>query len=270
MDAKSSNASAPHLHGGSSVAAHHWKRTIALLPLGGVCLWQSGFNALGLFAASLIGGLAAETLAGTFLKKRIKLLDGSTVLNSFLFALLLPSQAPYGMAAGGAFFGFLIGREIFGGMAAGPFQPALAARVLFEACFPWVFSPDAVIFGNGGLAAAALLAGAVFLLFQKLITWDTPLIYWAALSVLFLSSGSGAAAFFSPFVLFSAFFLLTDPSSAPLSVLGRRIFAGTAAMAVFLFNPGGGASSPFVCGLLTAEILTPWLDRLIRPAARLA
>ncbi|HLD49686.1 MAG TPA: RnfABCDGE type electron transport complex subunit D [bacterium] len=257
----------PHLHSGSSVAAHHWGKITALLPLCGISLWQAGLNALGIFAASLIGGLAAEILTEIFLKKKIKLLDGSSVLNSLLFALMVPPHAPYGMAAAGAFFGLLIGREIFGGLAAGPFLPALVGRVFLESCFPRVFLPQAVIFGNGWLAVIAILAGTVFLFSRKLIFWEAPLLYLAVLSILFLPSEAGIrAVLFSPFVLFSAFFLLTDPASAPLSVLGRRIFAGIAGMAVFLFNPEG-ASAPFVYALLTAEILTPWLDRLIRPSA---
>ena len=233
-------------------------------------LWQSGLGALGLFAASLIGGLSAETLAAIFLKKKGRLLNGSAVLESLLFALLLPAQTPYGLAASGAFFGLWIGREIFGGLAAGPFQAALVGRVLLEACFPWVFSPEVVIFGNGGLAVLAVLAGAAFLLFQKLISWEAPLLYLTALSILFLPSEAGIrSVLFSPFVLFSAFFLLIDPAAAPLSVLGRRIFAGMAGIAVLLFNQQGGTSTPFVYALLMAEILTPWLDRLIRPARTL-
>lgn len=259
----------PHLHSGNSVAALHWQKVAALLPLCGISLWQSGLNALGIFAAAWMGGLAAETLTEIFLKKKIKLLDGSAVLNSLLFALMLPSQTPYGMAAAGSFFGLLIGREIFGGLAAAPFQAALVGRVFLEACSPWVFAPPAVIFGNSGLAGIAVLMGVAFLLFRKLISWEVPLIYLAALSFLFLPSEAGIRAIlFSPFILFSAFFLLTDPASAPLSALSRRLFAGMAGLAVFLFNRGE-ASTPFVYALLTVEILTPWLDKWIRPARAL-
>lgn len=252
----------PHLHSGTSVAAFHWKKVVALLPLCGVCVWHSGLKALGIFTASLAGGLAAEILAETFLKKKLKLSDGSAVLNCLLFALMIPPGAPFWMPAAGAFFGLLIGREIFGGLAAGLFLPALVGRIFLEACFPSSISSSAVLFGGGWPAGIAVLAGAVLLISWKLIFWEAPLFYLASIFIFFLVFRPGL---FSPALFFSAFFLLTDSASTPVSVWGRRIFAAAAGMGVFFFNQWG-APMPFVVALLTAEILTPWLDRLTRPA----
>ena len=257
--------SAPHLHGGPSIAAFHWKKAAALLPLLGVCLFRSGFNALGILTASLLGGLAAEAVSKNFLKKKLRLWDGSSVLNSLLFALILPSGVPYWRAAAGAFFGLFIGREIFGGLAAAPFQSALAGVAFLEICFPSDFLQPAVLFGNSGFAVMAVLAGAFFLFLKKLIVWEVPFFYLASALIFFLPFEPEVwPALFSPAILFSAFFLLTDSTAAPVSVFGRRVFAVFSGTALFFFDKMG-VHTPFVYALLTVNALSPWIDRAVRP-----
>lgn len=254
----------PHLHSGKTVSAFHWKTIVALLPLFGISLWRAGLPGLGICTASLLAGMAAEAALEILLKKKIRLSDGSCVLSSLLFAVMIPPAVPFWLAALGAFFGIMMGREIFGGLGVHPFHPALVGRVFLEVSFPLFFSQQAQLFESGPFELTAVVAGAVFLFSQKIISWDTPVFYLAGLCLLSLFLGrSPAALLFSPAILFSAFFILTDPVPAPVSRSGRRLFAAAAGGAVLIFEKTG-VSGPFAYALLMASLLSPWLDRFFR------
>ena len=74
-------------------------------------------------------------------------------------------------------------------------------------------------------------------------------------------------AFFSG-VIFSAFFLLADPVTMPLTRRGTRVFVlGAALLSVLL---GGEAFSIGMAAyaILLMDLLTPWLDVWLKPAPR--
>ena len=210
-------------------------------------------------------GLAAEAASEIFFKKRIRLYDGSTVFSSLLLALLMPLAIPFWMAGLGSFWAAVIGREVFGGLGQNPFLSALVGRAFLQISFPSSLIKQSMMLENGRWAFAAAAAGIVFLFWQKLIFTGPSFFYLAALFLFSLPLDRNLwPVLFGAGGLFSAFFLLTDPAQAPVSALGRRIFAVTAGMMVFVFAKAGLSSASFVFGILTVAVMSPWTDRLVR------
>ncbi len=128
----------------------------------------------------------------------------------------------------------------------------------------------------GGSMPAAIVVGGILLIAMRTIDWRMPLVYLATISAfaLVLSAGarmSGHAPWLegNPLVqlvgggaLLTAFFLVTDPVTAPFSRRGRLVFCVVAAtccvfIRYFTAYPDGAA-----LGILMANALVPVIDRI--------
>jgi electron transport complex protein RnfD len=169
----------PHLHAADSTARIMWWVNGSLAPAALWGIFVFGAPALVVVLASIAGAVAAEGLAGRWLRRPLSIADGSAVCTGLLLALTLPPLLPWWMATVGAAFAILIGKMIFGGLGYNLFNPALIGRAFMMATFPlpmtagWaapraglVASLDAVTTATPlaalkehGIAAAMRLAG---------------------------------------------------------------------------------------------------------------
>jgi electron transport complex protein RnfD len=62
--------------------------------------------------------------------------DGSAALAAVLLALCLPPLAPWWIAALGAAFAILLGKQVYGGLGFNPFNPAMAGYAMLLVSFP--------------------------------------------------------------------------------------------------------------------------------------
>lgn len=128
----------------------------------------------------------------------------------------------------------------------------------------------------GETSAAALLVGGLYLLVRKTITYHIPL-------AVLLSSGIFAtvgwllnpASFVRPeFHLFGgglmlgAFFIATDPVTAPLSVPGKWLFGAGVGLLIILIRVVGEYPEGLMYAVLIMNALTPLIDRLCHTAPR--
>lgn len=188
---------------------------------------------------------------------------------------------------------------------AGP-APGLpdAVRHIFGAGLPPGAAPDAVtmatpldfvktqlqtqhtlpeILTQGGLPAAAFtapeilalayLAGGLFLLQQRVITWHVPVTYLAVLALLAAAFHSGdpdryAGALFHlsyGAAAMGAFFILTDPVSGSTTAKGRFIFAAGAALLTYLIRTFGGYPDGVAFAVLLMNMCVPLIDAYTQP-----
>lgn len=248
---------------------------LALLPgiaVGTACL-GAGVPMQLLFALTF-----AWLLEAIMLKLRAQaiarfLTDGSASLTAVLFALLVPPSAPWWIAAVGMTVAIVISKHLFGGLGRNLFNPAMAGLAAVKLAFPHeldAWPAESGLLSIGLVVAYAL--GGIFLLWKRIIPWQTPmatLIAAAALiaSFLFLDPNAGPASLISMFpatMVLGAFFVVTDPVTGCISARGRVIFgASVGALGALIWHFGGGPAG-LAFAVLLMNGLAPWIDRRTR------
>ena len=122
----------------------------------------------------------------------------------------------------------------------------------------------------GETSSLALILGGIYLLIRRIITFHIPL---AVLLAAFVFAGIAwlvkPAAYVAPdFQLFGggmllcAFFIATDPVTAPLSVRGMWIFGAGVGLLIMLIRDVGEYPEGVMYAILIMNALTPLIDRL--------
>lgn len=242
----------------------------ALVPALLVFFFLFGLQALRVTGLSLASVLLGEWSGAKLLGNKLRLYDGSAVITAFLFALMLPVSLSSGAVALGGFFGIFFGKEIFGGLGQNPFNPALVGRAFVELSFP--VAAQGVSLGSASgmsshLFALALFMGGAILIGRRVIRWEQPVIYgFSVLIFSWILTRGAKTPLLNAGILLTAFFIITDPVTSPLTRWGQRGFAlgaGILAVSFQLFTPGlwGGVGS----GILLMNALVPRLDEWFRP-----
>ncbi len=128
--------------------------------------------------------------------------------------------------------------------------------------------------GKGSeIVALGYLAGGIYLLFNRIISWHVPV---AFLGTLFVTAGifhlvdpnqyvapmfhwmSGAA-------ILGAFFILTDPITGATTPKGKLIFAAGAGLLTYLIRTFGGFPDGLAFATLLMNICVPLIDAYTQP-----
>lgn len=126
----------PHIHSGFSVDSIMFNVVAALLPTTAFAIYAFGLAGLLVLLTAVLTCVATEHLACRIAGRRSTVGDWSIVITGLLLALTLPPALPLWMVAVGGAFSVLIGKAIFGGLGANPFNPALVGRAFLQAAFP--------------------------------------------------------------------------------------------------------------------------------------
>jgi len=145
-----------------------------------------------------------------------------------------------------------------------------------------VFSPTSndyinALIGNisgsvGEVSAIALLAGGVFLLVVKVISWHIPVSFIATVFVLsaFLhpagfSPGHAAYQLLLGGLFLGAFFMATDYPTSPMGPAGKLVFGTGCGIITAMFRLYGGFPEGVAYAILLMNLTVPLIDRFIRP-----
>lgn len=140
----------------------------------------------------------------------------------------------------------------------------------------WAQSPAFGAFGGNGseLVNLAFLAGGLYLLYRRLISWHAPVAMLAALSIMSLLfwNGTGSASHGSPLfhlltgaTMLGAFFIVTDPVSGATSNLGRLVFGAGVGILVYIIRAWGGYPDAIAFAVLLMNLAAPTIDYYTRP-----
>ncbi|MFA6061001.1 MAG: electron transport complex subunit RsxD [Gallionella sp.] len=128
--------------------------------------------------------------------------------------------------------------------------------------------------GEGSEAVAwAFLAGGLYLLASRVISWHIPAAY---LTTLFVLAGlfhlydpahyvTPLFHWFSGAAMLGAFFILTDPVSSPTTAKGKILFAAGAALLTYLIRVFGGFPDGLAFATLLMNICVPLIDAYTQP-----
>ena len=128
--------------------------------------------------------------------------------------------------------------------------------------------------GHGGeMVALAYVAGGIYLLANRIISWHLPV---AFLLTLFATAGifhyfdPGHYApplfhWFSGAAMLGAFFILTDPVTSPTTTRGKLIFAAGAGFLTYFIRVFGGFPDGIAFATLLMNICVPLIDAYTQP-----
>jgi electron transport complex protein RnfD len=197
-------------HNGSSISSK--SRNILMASLLAVipgCL-QYGSAAVGVVTLSIASAIIWELLINFISRRPISVGNGNAALIGMMFAMMLPATTPWWAVVTGTFFAVVIGKGVFGGIGANPFNPAVLSMAIlmvswgnlfdfnaallnyqldFNAVYPLVlsktFGAPAVesfalmdllqgkqIGGIGSTFGIGLIAGGVYLMIRGFIRWE--------------------------------------------------------------------------------------------------
>lgn len=291
-------SAAPHIRDKISTKTMMRDVVIALLPATIVGVYLFGLKALISVITSMIAAVLTEIIILKIRRKKITSEDlSSALVTGLLLALCLSSALPWWMVALGAFFAIAIAKQTFGGLGYNIFNPALAGRAFLTASWPvlmttWLqpFSavttatPLALAKSNllvpdywnlflgiragsiGETSILALLIGVIYLFFRKTIDWQIPLTFIGTVVLGTIIFGRDPVFhLLSGGLILGAFYMATDPVTAPVTQRGRWIFGFGCGLITVIIRLLGGYPEGVCYAILIMNAATPLLERLTLP-----
>ncbi len=296
MEKQLTLASSPHIHSGRSTSRIMLDVIIALCPaaIAGVIIF--GWRALLVLAITVGSCVGFEALFNLIVKKEQTLGDFSAIVTGLLLGMNLPASIPLWQCVVGALFAMVVVKGLFGGLGNNPVNPAITARVFMlvafgsmtKAAFPKIVdavssaTPLSLAAGEtapslldlflgvqggaiGETCAAALLAGGIYLLVRRVITWQIPVAFIGTVFVcsLFMERFdflAALAAILSGGLMIGAIFMATDYVTSPVTPWGKIIFGVGAGLITFLIRYFGTYPEGVSFAILFMNILTPYIN----------
>ena len=154
---------APFWHDGDSLFKMNLNILLALLPAAIFGIIQFGAPALGVVALSISTAMLWELVMNLMAKKPLTVGDLDSAVIGMIFGIMLPATSPFWLVVVGTFVAVVIGKMIFGGIGANPFNPALIGMSFLMLSWRVMFDFDAAYVNyDFGFTALAPLAALKF------------------------------------------------------------------------------------------------------------
>jgi len=134
---------APFWHDGDSLFQMNLNILIAALPAVIFGIIQFGAPAVGVLALSLSSAMVWELTMNIISKNKITIGNMDSAVIGLLFGMMLPATSPWWFVITGTFVAVVIGKMIFGGIGANPFNPALLGMAVLMLSWKSLFDFDA-------------------------------------------------------------------------------------------------------------------------------
>jgi electron transport complex protein RnfD len=140
----------------------------------------------------------------------------------------------------------------------------------------WTRNPQFGRWGGVGWewANIAFLAGGLWLMYQRVFTWQAPVAMLATLGLMAAifydggSSASGGSPLFhllSGATMLGAFFIVTDPVTSAVSVRGRLIYGAAIGALVYIIRVRGNYPDAVAFAVLIMNFAAPFVDHYTQP-----
>ena len=293
-------SSSPHVRSKDTSSRIMQYVVLALLPTTFFGIYNFGYRALILILVTIASCVASEWVFEKIVHKKSTINDFSAVVTGLLLALNLPATLPWWEAALGGVFAIVIVKMMFGGLGQNFMNPALAARCFLLISFAnqmSAFKLDGVsgatplsVLKNGGrvdvaamfvgripgtigeVSVVALLIGAVYLLYKKVISIRIPAAYIITLAVFVFIFGEHNLGYVMAHVcggglIFGAFFMATDYVTSPITPNGRILFGILLGILTGLFRLFGGSAEGVSYAIIIGNLMVPLIEKVTLPVA---
>ena len=215
---------APFWHDGSSIFERNATIFLAALPAVLLGMSHYGVPALAVVCLSVSSAIFWEFAWCRLTRQRETVGDGHAALIGLLFSMLLPATLPWWAVLTGTLVAVVVGKLIFGGVGASPFNPAVLSVAILMISWKGLFDFDAALlnydlgfsmvyplaalksFGagsvdhlrpldllmgrqSGAIGATfglGIIAGGLFLLARGFIRWEIPGSFLASVFIMAL------------------------------------------------------------------------------------
>ena len=310
-------ATAPHMHSPESTQSLMRHVLIALVPAFAVSAVVYGLDAFRVTAIAVASCVAVEYLIQKFLfggKQTVSNL--SAVVTGVLLAFNLPADIAWWIVVIGAVVAIGVAKMTFGGLGRNPFNPALVGRVFLliaypvqMTSFPKPIHPDyidafagatplaalkskAIAAGDanlldmlsgmmpgsmGEIAAAALLAGGIYMIWRKVITWHIPVAVLGSMAVFaffvaLLQGGVSALLYELPAfhllaggAMLGAIFMATDYVTSPMTPKGMIIYGIGIGVITMIIRLWGAYPEGMSFAILLMNAVAPLINKYVKP-----
>lgn len=295
-------SSSPHIRSKDNISNIMRDVLIALLPATAAGIYFFRTQALLVILVSVFSCVGAEALWQKATGQKIKVGDYSAAVTGLLLAFNLPPSVPLWIPVVGGAFAIIIVKQFFGGLGQNFMNPALAARAFLLASWPvlmtnWtvdgVTSATALgilkeggnalpslwnlFIGNvggciGETSAAALLIGALYLLYKRIISWRIPVTYIGTVFILTWILGRNGMFTGNPLIeilagglMLGAFFMATDYSTSPITPWGQVVMGIGCGVLTSIIRVYGGYPEGVSYSILIMNLFVPIVDKFTTP-----
>ncbi len=158
---------APFWHDGDSLFKMNLNIMIAAIPAILFGFIQFGVPAVGVMALSVSSAMIWELVSNVIAKQKFTIGDLDSALIGLIFGMMLPATSPWWMVLIGTLTAVVVGKMIFGGTGANPFNPALIGMAFLMLSWPVLFDFDAAYVNqNVDYTALAPLAALKYMAAQ--------------------------------------------------------------------------------------------------------
>ncbi|WP_411681218.1 RnfABCDGE type electron transport complex subunit D [Clostridium thailandense] len=295
-------SSSPHIRDNDSTKSIMKDVVIALIPttIAGVYFFKT--QALLVILTMILSCVLTEYTWQKLTKRPITIGNYSAIVTGLLLAFNVPPTLPLWMAVVGSVFTILIVKEFFGGIGQNIVNPALAGRAFLLACYPvamttWKIdglssaTPLAILKSNQGTlpslynvfignvggcigetSALALLIGAAYLFYKRIITWHIPVSYIGTVLILTtvigrhgLMTGNGIYEILAGGLMLGAFFMATDYTTSPMTAAGQIVFGMGCGFLATVIRIFGGYPEGVSYSILIMNLFVPLIDKYVTP-----
>ena len=296
-------SSSPHVRSRVSTKNIMYDVAIAMLPATIWGVMQFGIYSLVVVAATVLACVLSEYAFETLMGKPITISDGSALVTGMILGLNMPPSIPLWIPVLGGVFAIIVVKQLYGGLGQNWMNPALAARCFLLISFAGYMTkftdpvadavasatPLAVIKAGGEydlaamfigkipgtigeVSAIALLIGAAYLLYRKVISIRIPGTYiltFAIFAFLFGCHDLGyvLAEICGGGLIFGAFFMATDYVTSPITPKGQIVFGVCLGILTGLFRLFGGSAEGVSYAIIFCNMLVPLIEKYTLPTA---
>ncbi|MBO7196193.1 MAG: RnfABCDGE type electron transport complex subunit D [Clostridia bacterium] len=295
-------SSSPHIRTNNDTPRIMLDVIIALIPalIAGTIIY--GIRSLLVVFTCVLTSVVSEFLFNLATKREQSVFDFTAIITGLILGLSLHANAPVWQCVIGSAFAIIVVKCLFGGLGANFANPAATARVFLLVCFSSTLAgganpvdlkagatpleqlangeklPDLMdmLLGNRGgsigeACIIALVIGFAYLVFRRVIHFETPLIMVATVFLLTLIvTGDVNTALYHVLgggLVFGAVFMATDYVTTPITRTGKMIFAFGCGLITFLIRMYGNYPEGVSFAILLMNILSPYIESWTKPKA---
>lgn len=293
-------SSSPHARSNVLTQNLMFDVAIAMVPAAVYGVYQFGLKALCILLVTMAGSVLSEYVYESLMGKPITVMDGSALVTGMILGLNMPPEIPLWIPFLGSIFAIIVVKQIYGGLGQNFMNPALAARCFLLISFAnqmSAFKLDGAsgatplsVLKNGGrvdvaamfvgkipgtigeVSVIALLIGAAYLLYKKVISIRIPAAYIITLAVFVFIFGEHDLGYVMAHIcggglIFGAFFMATDYVTSPITPNGRIAFGVLLGILTGLFRLFGGSAEGVSYAIIIGNLMVPLIEKVTLPAA---
>ena len=287
-------SSSPHIKAKSTTARIMLDVIIALMPTAILSIYYFSYVAALIIVTSVSSCVLFEYLFNLITKKKHSKTNLSYVVTRLILALNMPPlKSSIILSIIGAFIAIVVIKMLFGGIGQNIFNPAASARLFLTASFSSLMTvyvapltdgvtaatPLAISEGEalpsyldlflgktagslGETAAVTLIAGGIYLIIRKVISWEIPVTYIATVALLSLLFGQDPLyCILAGGLMIGSIYMATDYTTSPMTIKGKLIFAAGLGIMTASIRRFGSNTEGVAYSLIFMNALVPLIDK---------